>query len=525
MSQKFVGLEDAASQLGVSKDRLNELREAGKLRAYRDGASWKFRSEEIEKLAQEGLPAMDSSISDLALLPDAEEEAEVSTEPTAAAPEDSELDLAGEESAADAAASDLQLEEIDEPTVPVEPAEDASDTKLKLDADEQAEDASDTKLKIEADEDEEEENGPSDSILLSETELGESAGRPPSTIIGKAELDPEGDLNLAVAGEEGASASDASPPAPGSDVLATGEQMEDALDLEPPSPSESFEDLEELEIDLEAESSRVLSPGDVLKAKEAAEASAPEAVSDLELEASQSSDMALADISVEEGPGATGSGLGIAGSSPIALEADEDDEQVLGDGSDITLSSESSGINIVSPSDSGLALDEVPLDLSGASALGSSLDLGSSLEEEVDLGALGVGEEQAAPAAEEEPFALTPIGEEAADEEEDSSQVIALDEVSEEEGAGPLLEEEVAAAPVLSEDLGALGLTAGPMVAAEPTVDTPFSLANVLSLSFCLLLLAICGMMTYDLLRNMWSWDGIVALNSSILQILNPFLN
>jgi 3-mercaptopyruvate sulfurtransferase SseA len=36
MAQKFVSLEEAATQLGISKDRLNDLREDGKIRAYRD---------------------------------------------------------------------------------------------------------------------------------------------------------------------------------------------------------------------------------------------------------------------------------------------------------------------------------------------------------------------------------------------------------------------------------------------------------------------------------------------------------
>jgi hypothetical protein len=31
-------------------------------------------------------------------------------------------------------------------------------------------------------------------------------------------------------------------------------------------------------------------------------------------------------------------------------------------------------------------------------------------------------------------------------------------------------------------------------------------------------------MMTYDLLRNIWSWDGVGKINSSLLQALNPFL-
>ncbi len=54
MAQKFTSLEEAANQLGISKDRLTQLREAGKVRGYRDGASWKFRTEDIEKLAADG---------------------------------------------------------------------------------------------------------------------------------------------------------------------------------------------------------------------------------------------------------------------------------------------------------------------------------------------------------------------------------------------------------------------------------------------------------------------------------------
>src|SRR5436309_15208957 len=67
MAQRLTSLEEAATQLGISTDRLNVLREAGKVRAYKDGASWKFRSEDIEKLAVEGIPEIEPSPSDLAL--------------------------------------------------------------------------------------------------------------------------------------------------------------------------------------------------------------------------------------------------------------------------------------------------------------------------------------------------------------------------------------------------------------------------------------------------------------------------
>ena len=53
--QKFIDLSEAASQLGIEQEQLNRLREQGELRGYRDGASWKFRVDEIDKLAAEGL--------------------------------------------------------------------------------------------------------------------------------------------------------------------------------------------------------------------------------------------------------------------------------------------------------------------------------------------------------------------------------------------------------------------------------------------------------------------------------------
>src|SRR4029079_6918989 len=74
MAQRLTSLEEAATQLSISTERLNTLREAGKVRAYRDGASWKFRSEDIEKFAAEGVPALDASPSDLALKLDNEDD-------------------------------------------------------------------------------------------------------------------------------------------------------------------------------------------------------------------------------------------------------------------------------------------------------------------------------------------------------------------------------------------------------------------------------------------------------------------
>lgn len=476
MAQRFTSLDDAATQLGISKDRLNQLREAGKVRAYRDGASWKFRSDDIDKLAQEGIPRIDAGASDLAL--DLDEGAV----PQSAA-EASGLDLELTDESSSGPASDVNIEEIDEPTV----------SGLDEDSDTSAISLDDDEISL------------SDSILLNEADLGTTPRRPPSTIIGRAELDAEADLDLSPAEPDDAEPAEIKM-ASDSDLL-TSSKEDHGLDL--PSPSGDFAGLEELEVDLEAESSRILSAEDTAKAKRAAAKKTAE-ISDLAL-APSDSDVGRAASDIELGSEAAG-GTGLTGLSALELE---DDDEVLGEGSDVTLSGESSGINIIAPSDSGLALDEVAFDLTGSTPMGSSLDLG-------ELSAVGSGV-GAAESKVGEDFQLTPLGEEGADEENDSSQVIALDELSEEAGASPL-GAPASEAGMMVEDFG-VGLTPGAVVVADATADAPFSIWNILSLSSCLLLLSLCGMVLYDLVRNMWAWEqGVTGPTGSLLEVLNPFL-
>lgn len=60
----YLPLSEFAAKLGVSEDTIQDLRERGKVRAFRDGSSWKFKEDEIEKargiLAEEGLSGSDS---------------------------------------------------------------------------------------------------------------------------------------------------------------------------------------------------------------------------------------------------------------------------------------------------------------------------------------------------------------------------------------------------------------------------------------------------------------------------------
>ena len=50
MARKFIDLDDAAKMLGISSETLNEMRERQRIYGYRDGGSWKFKPEDVEKL-------------------------------------------------------------------------------------------------------------------------------------------------------------------------------------------------------------------------------------------------------------------------------------------------------------------------------------------------------------------------------------------------------------------------------------------------------------------------------------------
>jgi excisionase family DNA binding protein len=49
----YVSLDDAAKILGISADELVEMRSRGEIFGYRDGTSWKFKTEEIERVQSE----------------------------------------------------------------------------------------------------------------------------------------------------------------------------------------------------------------------------------------------------------------------------------------------------------------------------------------------------------------------------------------------------------------------------------------------------------------------------------------
>jgi hypothetical protein len=503
MEQKFVKFEEALDKLGVTPERLNQLREDGELRAYRDGASWKFRADEIDRMASEGVPEP-APPSDISLV-DRDELVEAS--PLEGLDDLEDLKLADDDDLS-LGGSELELAADQEDTVTAG----ASDIALNIHEDTQ------------------EGSDPSDSILLSEEALGESV-HAPSTIIGRSEVEGS-DLELATDDDDLAvGGSDVQLAAGASNVLSShiaGSGVLDELEKESGHTS-AFENLEELEIDLAAESSRILTPQDIAESKPKgtmAEQQAPE--SDLKLVGDLAGEDEGTDPVPEELAAGTAKAKPTDGpTSDLELATDEDDFVLAGEGgSDITLDSGDSGINLVSPSDSGLALDDIPLEI-GGSAILDSLSLGDKAAAS-DLSLVGSdprlgSTEQVASLQTDDAFRLTPLGD--ADEEGDSSsQVIALDANLEDLGAGDagILGEDAFAEEgvVLEEDYG--GAPVGefsPTAAYVPAAraEGEYSVANIIGLGSCTLLLLFAVVLMLDMVRNITSWDSNLALNDSLL--------
>ena len=215
----------------------------------------------------------------------------------------------------------------------------------------------------------------------------------------------------------------------------------------------------------------------------------------------------------------------------------DDDNVVLGgsgSGSDITIGGDS-GISLVDPTDSGLSLEE-PLELERADE--DSLELG-----EDDMLTFSEGADTDAPTQlkTDEDFMLTPMEEAGEEESESGSQVIALDTEPAGEAAPTMLAAGPAAAgpAMLDEDFstaGGVGLQTGaPLAAAQPAFaeaagapaqvaevlqEAPYTGLNIAALSVCAVLLILGGMMAFELMRNMWSWNGAYPVTSKLMELI-----
>ncbi len=422
MAGKFIELKEAAEKLGVSPDELNDMRLRGEIHGLRDGSSWKFKLDEVERVA-----------------------------------EDRGLDLAG-------GGGD-------------EPGEEA----LDFEADDQF--------------------GGSDLRLESE------AGVPTDSPTAIGSMEDFEDLGVSV----------------GSDVELDVDEGDD-LHLEPEGSSDVslVPDEDGSGVDLVADSGDDILGGSDLSVESGG-------TGDLDFEGSDlgfGSDVTLEDEQAEPEAAAQGAELTVGDDEELAL--DDDDELVLEGSGDVTGGSGDTGINLTSPSDSGLNLEEEPLDLAGSSV--SSLELPED-DDIIDLDDLEAGPDEATQLKADEDFQLAPsvmAGEE--DEEDSGSQVIALEDSEAFEGAATMLEGEEEAEPVLGRTQDeleeALDHEATPVtqpaatMAYAPAPEMPYSIWNILALLTVAMILGLTGMLMADLIRNMWAWDQTFTASTPIMNMM-----
>ena len=431
MSAQFITLEEAAKKLGVHTDELVEMRSRGDIFGYRDGASWKFKPEEIERVAAEMLGgAMDE-------------------------------DPAGS------------------------------------------------------------------SILISEQDLGPTGSKHGSTIgsdinVGSESDEPDSDVALVA------------DPGSGSDVrLIAGK----GASADEPRIAMSDDDDDELSVgddvdDLLASASGSSNLGSDIKFGTSPESaiklgSGTGTGSDIPVSGSDAFDLDLGSEGSGVLSGLSGKGSEIIkGDSDPSLDSmdldlsDDDDDLVLGGGSDLALGNDS-GINLMSPADSGISLEDEPLDLAASGI--SGLDLASEGSDAAS--GVGSGAGSAVNFQQDEEFQLSASGSIEADEDS-GSQVIELEDSSEFGDAAVALPaadgfDAFGSAEGDGLDMGGtLGATSGGAVVSMGAPEVPYSLVQVMCLLGILLLMCMSGIMVTDVVRNMWAWNDSSALTSGFTEMV-----
>ncbi len=476
---KLITLDDAAAQLGMTTEQVLEARSKNQIFGYRDGSTWKFKESELERFAQQ-----------------------------------KGVELGDAEPPTGGSTSSGRLPKIAEIDADLDELVDVEDVKS---------------------EDEEQDTDGPDSVLVSEEELGSSEHSAGSTIIGKDELsveaddlpvteidEPEGvgssDLRLAGASDIGLAgdseirlAESGLLDGSGSQLRLDGSGSELKLGGESTGGSElklSGESTggSELRLASDTAGSNLLTGDDLVDAEDGDD---DDLILDAETLEGESLELSDDELLLESDS-----------VSGLDLDVMESDVDVLDGGSDITLNSSDSGINLTSPSDSGISLENTPTELGGSGV--EALELGEA--DFIELGDEEVDDLGATELKADDDFLLTPVESRASDEPDSGSQVIALDEADEVDETGDTV---LADADML--DAGdAVGLADEPVkgagASAATTIAAPieaeYSLWNVVGLGCCLFLLALVGIMMTDLLRNMWSWNQEYSLNSTLMDAI-----
>lgn len=441
MSAQFITLEDAAKKLGVHTDELVEMRSRGDIFGYRDGASWKFKPEEIERVAAEMMGgAMDEDPAGSSILISEQDLGPTGSKHGSTI--GSDINLAADPSDAD---SDVEL--VADPSsgsdVRLVAGKGSDEPRLAVSDDD------DDELSLASDEDELLSSASGASGLGSDIKFGTSA---------------ESAIKLG----SGTGA--------GSDIPLSGS---DEFDLDLGNSGSGVFSGSGLGLDV---SGSGLVSGDSNKSIDSISESASMESMDLDL-------------------------------------SDDNNDLVLGGGSDLALGNDS-GINLMSPADSGISLEDEPLDLAASGI--SGLDLASEGSDAASGVGSGLG--SAVNFQQDEEFQLSASGSIEADEDS-GSQVIELEDSSEFGDAAVALPaadgfDAFGSAEGDGIDMGgALGATAAAGAAVSMGApEIPYSLVQVMCLLGILLLMCMSGIMVTDVVRNMWAWSDTSALTSGFTE-------
>ncbi len=489
----FLSPEEAAKRLGITTDELTLLRERREIFGVRDGAGWKYREDEIQRYLEqraENLPDQQ---------PEAEESALQLGEPSAEGGSDSVLlseEALGQSGlgsspstvigaqAAEASNPESDLELDREPSVLNEPggsdvtlvpsAEGGSDVTLVPTPSPGAQQSSDLAL---ADLDDLGQTpGAEGEAAASEPAKSKSAETAPES--GKS---AEADEDLPSFLMEDSSAQQGG----GEQATQAGaETTESDLSLTFSPESQEIPAPVPEQKTTESDLSLTFSP----ESQETAAPSAPAGDSALEFGAS---DLVLGESAAGASDPLLAGSAGVVTPQPTGgVEEFDEDDLVLGEGTPATPGLSDSGISLGTADDSGLSLEE-PLDLDAEELVPSDSS----------------GEVEDLPSEDE--FNLTPALELDDQDTESGSQVIALDDEPFDAESQTVLSQqpqpEAAVAPV-------------PMVAAPP--EAPFSGWTVTGLALLFIFLAITGMMMFDMVMHMWSWDGPYTYNSALMDLI-----
>lgn len=494
---KLIPMEEAAQMLGLSVDRLAEMRSNNEIFGYRDGTTWKFKLSEIERVADEfgitlgtGKRSEDGLEDDFELSDASGFEMTDSVKDLLTDLEDSRSDLSGISGIGGISGLDFPSDgDDDSRNVDRKPEGTAAqgDDYDELESVELMEDSSIELFQGESN---------SEESPVADSDSGDVKDEPESFeieladsgILAKSDSKRFRDVNEVDPADQNVIDDD--------DELSFGSSSIRLASGSSGSLNLSDDDEESSVFDEASDSKK--SPSDTGKML---------AGEDSGLELSEedlfSDELSLADSSMLEG------------SSELSSDFTDSGELILEDSdssNEVRLEANESGIGL-SANDSGIMLadDDDLLNLEG-----SDIDSLELADEEEDLIVVD--------SSSEDEFNLTPLADPLEDDDSTGSQVIALEdsEIYTDESADSLLgAEEFAAEPVEVDDLqadfeGGFGGSPGFGEMGMPTApaqmpEAPYGVWNIVSLAIAALLMVMGSMIAFEACQNMWMPDEAIS--------------